>query len=127
MRTDQLDFHLPEEQIATTPATPRDSARLLVVHRTSGKVTHHHVRDLPDLENGPSEGDLLVFNRTRVVPARFGGHRADTGGKISGLFLSGNEETWEVMLESRGRLQPDEAVELDDGHRLVLLNRLDGG
>ena len=53
MRTDDLDYHLPPQLLATTPATPRDAARLMVVRRDRDGPAHHHVRDLPALLAGP--------------------------------------------------------------------------
>jgi len=88
MRTDALDYALPPERIAIEPATPRDAARLLVADRTSGRISHHRVSDLPDVPGGPRPGDVLVFNETKVIPARFEGERAETGGRVEGLFLA---------------------------------------
>jgi len=86
LRTADLDYHLPEELIATSPASPRDSARLMVLRRSHPTcIEHRHVRDLPEYL---SPGDLMVVNRTRVLPARFRGHRTDTHGKAEGLFIS---------------------------------------
>jgi S-adenosylmethionine:tRNA ribosyltransferase-isomerase len=86
LRTADLDYELPEERIATSPAEPRDAARMMVVERAEGgEVQDRVVRELPGLLR---RGDLLVFNTTRVVPARFVGKRAGSGGKIDGLFLS---------------------------------------
>lgn len=86
LRTADLEYELPESSIATVPATPRDSARLLVAPLHSGGSHEHRVvRDLPDFLRA---GDLLVFNATKVLRARFVGHRADTGGRAEGLFLS---------------------------------------
>ena len=64
-----FDFELPQERIALRPASPRDSARMMVVHR-DGRIVHRHVRDLPEYL-GP--GDALVVNDTRVIPARLHG------------------------------------------------------
>ena len=66
-----FDFDLPEELIALRPASPRDSARLLVV-RADGALEHVHVRDLP---NYLRERDMLVVNDTKVIPARLRGRR----------------------------------------------------
>jgi S-adenosylmethionine:tRNA ribosyltransferase-isomerase len=66
-----FDFELPEERIALRPASPRDNARMLVVH-TDGRLEHRHVRDLPDYLQA---GDALVINDTRVMPARLHGVR----------------------------------------------------
>lgn len=112
MRTDALDYHLPPERIATRPAEPRDAARMLIAHRDTGNVSHHHVRDIPRL--GLFEpGDLLVLNRTRVIPAAFDATRRATGGKVNGLYLqSPDSHHWRVMLEARGRLEVGESLEL---------------
>jgi S-adenosylmethionine:tRNA ribosyltransferase-isomerase len=79
-----FDFDLPEERIALRPATPRGSARLLVVYG-DGRLEHRHVSDLPDYLN---EGDALVVNDTRVIPARLHGlrRRGDTAAKIELLL-----------------------------------------
>lgn len=66
-----FDFDLPEERIALRPASPRDSARMMVVHR-DGRIEHRQVRDLPDYLHGP---DAVVVNDTRVIPARLRGAR----------------------------------------------------
>jgi S-adenosylmethionine:tRNA ribosyltransferase-isomerase len=75
MRLDQFDFVLPEERIALRPASPRDSARLLVVD-SQGTISHRIVRDLPDLL---SRGDRLVLNDTKVIAARLRGVRVGRG------------------------------------------------
>ena len=67
MKTEDFDYFLPEELIAQTPAEPRDSSRLLVYDRAADEIKHMHFYDLPDLLR---EGDLLVRNNTRVLPAR---------------------------------------------------------
>lgn len=101
MRTDELDFELPEQLIARTPASPRDSARLLVVSRTDESVLEHRlVRDLPSFLRA---GDAMVFNTTRVVPARFAGLNLATGGRVGGLYLEPgpDAEHWRVLLKMR--------------------------
>ncbi|MDF1870425.1 MAG: S-adenosylmethionine:tRNA ribosyltransferase-isomerase, partial [Phycisphaerales bacterium] len=85
MRTDELDFDLPESLIATKPASPRDSSRLLVVSKSDPDRLEDRVfSDLPELL---SRDDLLVFNRSGVVPARFRGSNLETGGAVEGLYL----------------------------------------
>ena len=112
LRTDELDYELPPELIATRPAEPRDSARLLVMRRSDDTIEHRHVRDLGEYL---SANDLLIFNRTAVMPARLVGRRADTGGRVEGLFLEEvGHERWLVMLRSNGRLRPGHRVELID-------------
>ncbi len=85
LRTADLEYELPAERIATHPAHPRDAARLMVADRADpSRISHRLIRDLPDLLR---PGDLLVFNRTRVLPARFRGVRIGTSGKMEGLYL----------------------------------------
>lgn len=85
MRVDQLDFDLPKSLIATTPSVPRDASRLLVVQRSNPDRLEHCVfSDLPDLLE---PNDLLVFNRSRVVPARLVGVNAEFSAQFEGLFL----------------------------------------
>ena len=108
--TAALDYDLPERLIATRPAEPRDSARMLVVRRSAGPIEHRSVRDLPEYLGA---GDVLVFNDTAVVAARFFARRADTGGRLEGLFL---EELaagrWRLLLRAAGRLKPGHCLEL---------------
>lgn len=106
MLTSELDYDLPPQLIATHAAEPRDSARLMVIRRDSGAVEHRHVRDLPRLLR---PGDLLVFNRSRVLPARFFAMREGTGGRVEGLYLeSPAVNQWLVLLQSGGHLRRGE-------------------
>ncbi|MEQ1616203.1 MAG: S-adenosylmethionine:tRNA ribosyltransferase-isomerase, partial [Hyphomicrobiaceae bacterium] len=75
MRTDLFDFELPDERIALAPASPRDAARLLVVH-PGQLLEDRSVRDLPSLLQ---PGDAMVFNDTRVIPAALDGERVRDG------------------------------------------------
>lgn len=99
LRTSDLDYDLPRELVATTPAEPRDSARLLVV-RGSRAPEHAVFRDLPAYL---ASGDRLVVNTSKVIPARLLGTRQDTGGKAEGLFLEfgGRPGTWTCMVKAR--------------------------
>ncbi|MEM8781285.1 MAG: S-adenosylmethionine:tRNA ribosyltransferase-isomerase [Planctomycetota bacterium] len=143
MRTEALDFELPERLIATSPAEPRDAARLMVIDRAAGTLEHRRVRDLPALvEGGGADkahfraGDLMIVNRSRVLPAYWEGRRAATGGRVTGLYLNGNDEDggrarWSVMLETRGKPGVGEVLELEAeaqaGLRLVLRERTGPG
>lgn len=120
LRTSSLEYHLPEGRIATHPVHPRDSAGLLVASR-SGEATpvHARVRDLPKFLRA---GDLLVLNRTSVLPARFVGRNEGTGAKVQGLYLAPvppNEATpgrrWRVLLKMR-RFRPGSRLILSDRH-----------
>jgi S-adenosylmethionine:tRNA ribosyltransferase-isomerase len=100
MRISELDYVLPPDRIATAPAQPRDSSRLLVVQPAA--TSHHIFREIPQFLRS---GDLLVVNNSRVLPAKLLFHRP-TGGKVLGLFLrelSPPTGTWEVLLRTRGR------------------------
>lgn len=127
MRTSALDYDLPPDRIAAAPAEPRDAARLLVVRREAGTLAHHHVRDLPNM-GLLSPGDLLVVNRTRVLPAYLRAVRTGTGGRITGLYLhTTSDGAWVMMLEARGRLQPGETLAFDTGDTLTLTRSLGDG
>ena len=88
MRTDELDYELDPQLIATRPVEPRDAARLLVLGRTPGPLDHRQVHALPELLE---PGDALVLNETRVVPARVHLHRTATGARFEGLVLPSHE------------------------------------
>ena len=95
-------YNLPEHLIASRPAERRDDARLMVVDRITQSVRHHTIRDLPDLLQS---GDRLVFNNTRVLPARLFGHRTHTEGRWEGLFLDQPDPgCWRITGRTRGKL-----------------------
>jgi S-adenosylmethionine:tRNA ribosyltransferase-isomerase len=111
LRLSDLEYELPEDLVAQTPAEPRDASRLLVARRGSATIEDRVFADLPALLGA---GDVLVRNDTRVFPARSFFHRA-TGGRIEVLFLceltaAGEaSERWEALL--RGRPRPEEVLE----------------
>ena len=84
METTDLDYTLPEDLIAQTPVEPRDSSRLLVLHRNDGRLEHRIFRDIGDYLR---PGDVLVANESRVIPARLFGHKEPGGGKVEVLLL----------------------------------------
>lgn len=97
MRTEDFDYNLPEELIAQHPADKRDFSRLMVVDRKTGKREDKHFYDIIDYLN---EGDLLVMNDTRVIPARLFGHREGKEEKIEVFLLENIEEDkWEVLVK----------------------------
>ena len=94
-------YDLPEELIAQTPVEPRDSSRLLVYHRKNGQIEHKIFRDIVDYLNN---GDILVINNTRVLPARLFGYK-DTGAKIEVLLQKRIDlKNWEVIAKPFKRL-----------------------
>ena len=77
MDISDFDYDLPEERIAQIPLEPRDSARLMVLHPNEHRIEHRHFYELGDFLRS---GDVLIFNDTRVIPARLIGARSQTGG-----------------------------------------------
>lgn len=122
MRTSDFDYHLPESSIAQTPAEPRDSSRLLVLHRSTGDVEHRLFRDV-SLFLRP--GDLLVLNQTRVIPARIFA-RKETGGKVELLLLRRRDAlTWEALVGGKG-LRVGKKVQVEDGPSAEIIELLEG-
>ena len=117
MRLSEFDYLLPEERIAQAPVEPRDASRLLVMGGGEA-LDDRWFRDLPDLLR---EGDLLVFNDTRVIPARLLGRKA-TGGRCEILLLERTgEDTWEALLARPPRVGG--TVDLGGGFHATLLDR----
>ena len=111
MRTSDFDYDLPAELIAQQPVEPRDAARLLLVSRDSGALSHHHVRDLPALLRA---GDLLVLNDTRVMAARLLGVRADTGGRVELLLLREHDDgAWSALVRPGRAATPGREYRLE--------------
>jgi len=110
--TDEYFYQLPPELIAQYPLRQRADARMLVVDRSREGWEHLHVRDLPSVL---AAGDCLVLNRTRVIPARLVGARADTGGRWEGLYLGSDEQgTWRVVFRTRGKVRSGCRIVLRD-------------
>lgn len=101
--TSDFHYHLPPELIAQTPATRRDAARLLTLHRTTGWLEH---RTFPDLLAYLRPGDALILNDSRVIPARLRGRKTGTGGEIEVLLAEecGINDWW-VMLRPGKRVR----------------------
>jgi S-adenosylmethionine:tRNA ribosyltransferase-isomerase len=122
MKTSDFDYHLPESSIAQTPAEPRDSSRLLVLHRDTGEVEHRIFRDIGEYLR---PGDLLVLNQTRVIPARIYA-RKETGGRVELLLLRRRDElTWEALVGGKG-LRVGKAVRVEGGPQAEIIEILDG-
>jgi S-adenosylmethionine:tRNA ribosyltransferase-isomerase len=104
------DYELPKRLIAQQPLPRRTDARLLVVDRSDGSLSHQHIRDLPTILRS---GDCLVINDTKVIPARLVGFRAQTGGRWEGLFLSADGGgSWRILAKTRGKQQAGESIVL---------------
>jgi len=113
LRVSGFDYELPEELIAQTPVEPRDAARLLVVHRDTGRMEHRVFRDLPQYLRA---GDVLVLNDTRVMPARLFGVKASTGGRVEVMLLQRRgPDTWEALVRPGRRLPVGTQIVFGEG------------
>ncbi|HEY3473660.1 MAG TPA: S-adenosylmethionine:tRNA ribosyltransferase-isomerase, partial [Anaerolineales bacterium] len=122
MKTSDFDYNLPESSIAQTPAEPRDSSRLLVLHRDTGVIEHRIFRDIGDYLR---VGDLLVLNQTRVIPARIYARKA-TGGRVELLLLRRRDElTWEALVGGKG-MRVGKLVRVEGGPAVEIIELLDG-
>lgn len=102
MKVTDFDYELPKELIAQHPLEPRDHSRLLVLDKNTGAIEHRHFYDLPGYLR---PGDLLVFNDTRVIPARLYGTK-ETGAKVEALLLTRRNTTdWEALVRPGKKLQ----------------------
>ena len=100
MKTDDFDYVLPPELIAQTPAEPRDHSRLLVLDRATGEICHDHFYNIGSYLKA---GDLLVVNRTRVIPARLYGRKIPGGGRVEVLLLRQIDgKCWECLVGGKG-------------------------
>lgn len=103
MTTEDFVFNLPDELIAQTPLEKRDSSRLLVLDKETGEITHKHFTDIIDYLN---EGDTLVLNDTKVIPARLIGEKEETGAIIEVLMLKEiNSNNWECLVKPAKRVK----------------------
>lgn len=130
MKTSDFYYDLPKELIAQTPVEPRDSSRLLILGRNNGEIEHKHFYDIIEYLH---EGDLLVVNDSRVLPARIFGIKEETGARVEFLLLkqiSGNK--WETLCKpgkkakegtkftfGDGLLKATVVEVKDDGNRVV--------
>ncbi|MFA4836939.1 MAG: S-adenosylmethionine:tRNA ribosyltransferase-isomerase, partial [Dehalococcoidia bacterium] len=103
MRTVDFDYELPVEYIAQSPVEPRDHSRLMVLHRADGSIEHRLFFELVDYLKS---GDVLVLNESRVIPARFFGHKLSGGAKIE-IFLLNRVQSgvWETLVNPGRRLK----------------------
>ncbi len=113
MKTSDFNYALPRRLIAQTPIEPRDASRMLVCSRQGGRSLHKAFRDLPDFLR---PGDALVLNRSKVIPARLLGVKADTGTPCEVLLLRRlDADRWEALVRPGRRLKQGTAVRFGDG------------
>jgi S-adenosylmethionine:tRNA ribosyltransferase-isomerase len=112
MKTSDFDYHLPPELIAQTPIEIRDQSRLLVLKRQDGTLEHRKFTDIIEYFNA---GDVLVFNNSRVIPARLKGKRVDTGGSVEILLLRNLVNgTWQTLVRPGKRVRQGTLIEISD-------------
>lgn len=130
MNTEEFDYYLPDELIAQHPLTDRAAARLMTVDKETGEVGHDYFYNI---KNYLKNGDCLVLNDTRVIPARLYGVKENTGGAIEFLLLTRrSKNVWEVILKpgrraktgarfvfGEGKLVAEIKEVLDNGNRVV--------
>ncbi len=133
MKTSDFYYDLPQEYIAQTPIEPRDHSRMMVLHRDSDDIEHKHFYDIIDYLD---EGDTLIVNDSRVIPARIYGYKEDTGAKIEFLLLKQLDGLrWETLVKpgkkakigtrfifGDGLLTAEVVDIVDDGNRIVELH-----
>lgn len=113
MQLEDFDYDLPQELIAQVPLEKRDTSRLMVLDKNTGEVEHKHFTDILDYME---EGDTLVLNDTKVLPARLIGVKEDTGAVIEVLLLKDIEDaTWECLTKPAKRVHVGTVISFGDG------------
>ena len=113
MTVEDFNYDLPEELIAQTPLKQRDASRLLVLDKESGEVSHKHFYNIIDYLE---EGDTLVLNDTKVLPAILIGVKEDTGAVIEILLLKNLEkDNWECLVKPARRVKTSTIVSFGEG------------
>lgn len=113
MKVTDFDYNLPEELIAQHPVEPRDHSRLLVMDKVTGEI--HHRAHFYEIIDELSAGDVLVFNDTKVIPARLYGRRKASGGRVEVLLLTPcGENRWECLVKPGKKFPVGEEISFDD-------------
>lgn len=124
MLVTDFDYELPQELIAQHPMEPRDHSRLLVVDKKTGEIEHKHFYDLV---NYLKPGDVLVFNDTRVIPARLHGTK-DTGAHVEVFLLTRRDANdWEVLVRPGKKLQVGAKINFSDELSCEVIEHTDFG
>ena len=119
MKLSQFNFNLPQELIAQYPRAERDEARLMVLNRKTGKITHHLFKDIIDFFN---EGDAMVFNDTRVFPAKLYGNKERTNARIEVFLLrelNAENKLWDVLVEPARKIRIGNKLYFGEDESLV--------
>ena len=113
MKVEDFDFHLPEELIAQTPLENRSESRLMVLDKEDGSMDHIRFKQITDYLQ---EGDCLVLNDTRVLPARLFGQKEDTGANIEVPLLKQEDgDQWETLVKPAKRIRVGTEIVFGDG------------
>lgn len=125
MLLSDFDYDLPAERIAQTPVEPRNASRLMVLNPQEKTMEHRHFYDLKEYL---VPGDTLIFNDTRVMPARLIGHRDQTGGKIEVLLLRRiDADHWETLVKPGKKAQVGTVINFSDELSCTILEHTDFG
>lgn len=112
MHINDFDYKLPEELIAQKPQKDRDKCRLMVLRRSDNSIEHRHFFDILEYLK---EGDCLLLNDSKVIPARLYGIKEETGARVEFLLIKRIEgDTWETMVRPGKRLKPGDSVVFSD-------------
>ncbi len=127
MKTSDFYYNLPEELIAQTPVEPRNSSRMMVLNKKSGKIEHKHFYNLIEYLN---ENDCLILNNTRVIPARIYGIKEETGAVVEFLLVSQKEnDIWECLCKPGKRAKIGTKFSFGEGKlngEVIDINNEDG-
>ncbi len=126
LRRSDYYYDLPQELIAQDPLTDRSSSRLMVMDRMSGAISHEHFSDIYD---HLKEGDCLVLNNTKVIPARLLGVRDKTGGHVEVLLLKRLSDTdWETLVKPGKSCRPGQILDFGNGTlKAEVIDVIEGG
>ena len=132
MKISDFDYQLPPEFIAQTPVEPRDQSRLMVLHRANSSIEHHYFHEVIDYLHS---GDTLVFNNSRVIPARLLGQKSDSVTKVELLLLRRLDNgTWETLVHPGKKVTVGDKInitnkpgEADEGMTAEVLERGENG
>ena len=119
MKLSQFKFHLPDELIASHPVPNRDEARLMVVNRKTGEISHHIFKDILEYFN---DGDVMVFNDTQVFPALLYGNKEKTGARIEVFLLrelNAEHKLWDVLVEPARKIRIGNKLYFGDDESVV--------
>jgi len=123
VKTSDFEYSLPPELIAQTPVEPRDQSRLMVVNRSDNSIKHHKFFEITRYLR---DGDVLVLNNSRVIPARLSGRKVDSGGKVEILLLRRlASSVWEALVRPGKRVSTGTRVEITN-HETKLLAEVTG-